>query len=144
MLLNDKIKPMKKTNIKIRFVIFNDLDINLDAISNAVGCKPTLSYHKQDKIRDNLYRKNNAWEYSTDYIETLYIDEILDTFTTILKPNISKLKGCILKYKLQTKFYLVINIINGQSPALVFSEDFIHLCSDLNATIDTDLYVYNS
>jgi len=74
----------EKTTALVRFVIFNDLDIDLEEISNIIGCKPTLAYHKNDIIRENLYRIDNAWEYSTGYIETLYIDNVLDELFEII------------------------------------------------------------
>ncbi len=132
---------MEKTEIKIEFILYHDLNINHQQITEVVGFGPTLMYNKGEQIRKGLYKKESAWIYSIGYIESLYVDDILEVLIQKIEPNILPLTKYIRENRLNSKFNIVLRIADNQPPSHFLSKKFIHFCSQLNAEIDTDIYL---
>jgi len=132
---------MDRTKIKIEFILYHDLNLDHQQITKIIGCDPTLMYNKGDQIRMGLNRKESAWIFSTDYIDSLYVDSILNTFIQILEPIELPLSEYIKEHDLNSKFDIILRIAGNQPPSHFLPKRFIHLCSQLNADIDTDIYL---
>ncbi|WP_421829161.1 DUF4279 domain-containing protein [Larkinella sp.] len=127
------------TKIKLVFSIFGDL-LNPLLFSELTGINPSSTWLKGDTIsnRINLFRKETCWTYS--YIETLYLEELLENFFQKFRPNLSKLSDYIKINNLETKVDIVVEIVNDEKPSLSFSNHFLDLVVKINGEIDIDLY----
>ncbi|MCE4564662.1 DUF4279 domain-containing protein [Maribellus sp. CM-23] len=132
---------MAETEIKIEFSIYHDSTLDHDEITKIMHFEPTLTYNNGDQVRENLVRKESAWIYSTEYIRSLYLDPILESIIQRIEPNIIPLSEYVRKYGLSSKFDIVLRIGNDQPPSYYLPKRFIHICSKLNADIDTDIYI---
>lgn len=132
---------MEITEIKVEFTIYHDLKLDHPEITRIIGWEPTSVWNKGDQIRKGLIRKESAWVYSTEYISSLHVDAILDLIIQKIEPNIFPLSEYIKEYGLNSKFDIVLRIAGNQPPSHCLHKRFIHLCSKLNADVDTDIYV---
>ncbi|MBA4411371.1 MAG: hypothetical protein C0397_18370 [Odoribacter sp.] len=132
---------MKKTEIKVEFTIYNDLILNHEEITKIIGCEPTVIWNNGDQIRKDLFRKESAWVYSTGYVDSLHVDSILDILIQMVEPIVIPLSEYIKEHDLNSKFDIVLRIAGNQPPSHCLPKRFIYLCSQLNADIDTDIYL---
>lgn len=59
-----------------------------------------------------------------------------------LQNKFSNINELTKVYSLDCKFFIVIKIENGETPALYLSKEFIKFASISEAEIDIDLYAY--
>jgi len=130
---------MEKTQIKVRFTIYDDLILNHQEITNIIGWEPTFICNKGELIRKDTYQKQSAWVYSTEYTNSLYVDTILNTFIQMLEPIVLPLSKYLKENGLKTIFAISLKISDNQPPSHLLPKRFIHLCSLLDADIDTDI-----
>lgn len=131
---------MKKSEIKVEFTIYDDLNLNHQEIANIIGFKPTFLWKEGDRIRKDLFRKESSLVYSTGYIKSFDVEIILNIIIQKLEPNIFSLSEYLLKNNLKSKFDIVLRISGDQIPSHFLSNKFINLCSQLNADIETDIF----
>jgi hypothetical protein len=139
------------TKIKLIVAIYGDL-LNPTEFSKVVDIQPTSYWFKDDVIRQihnpntgeitDLKRKETCWEYSYEYIDTLFFGDISDLFVKQFTPNINEISDYISKNNLETKIYVVVEIENNETPALFFESSFLNLTSKMKGEIDMDLYIY--
>lgn len=132
---------MEKTEIKVEFTIYHDLKLNHQEITEIIGCEPTIIWNTGDQIRKNLFRKESAWMYSSEYTKSLYLENLLDPLIQKLEPIVIPLSKYINEHNLNSKFDIVLKIEGNQPPSHFISKRFVHLCSLLDADIDTDIYL---
>ena len=132
---------MEKTEIKVEFTIYHDLMLNHQKITEIIGWEPTIIWSKGDQIRKDLYRKESAWIYSSEYKKSLYLENILDVLVQKLEPIVIPLSEYIKEHGLNSKFDIILRIADNQPPSHFIPKRFIHLCSQLNSDIDTDIYL---
>ncbi len=133
------------TQIKLIFVAFGDL-LNPNIFTKIARLSPTSIGYKADPIPDRklgLVRKETRWEYSFDFIETLLFDDIANLFIEHFSPNINEISKYINENNLETKLYLIVEIVDEETPALYFDRNFMHLITKMNGEIDIDLYNIN-
>ena len=132
---------MKYSDTYIEFVIFSDLQMNHNEITNILGVEPKKIANKGDTIRYDLYEKNSYWLYSTKHIDTLDVEEVIEIMLKIINPKIKELSNYLNINKLESKFYIVIHNYTDTFPNYFISRDFIKTCYFLNSEIDTDVYL---
>lgn len=132
---------MEKTCIKTEFMIFSD-DVNPIYITEKLGIRPTQSWAKGDDIKGkSLKRKDSLWLLSTDYQESLDINESLDSLVSVLKNKTRELKELKTIYPVDYTVEIVVKVRNKEAPAIYFEKGRIQFFSDIQAAIDIDLYV---
>lgn len=132
---------MIKSEIKVEFTIFHNSFLDHQEITKLIGIEPVISWNLGDEIRKNLFRKESAWIYSTGYIVSLDLKDILNSIIQILTPNIQALSEYIYSQNLESKFDIVFQISKDQIPSHFLSKEFINLSCKLNAVIETDIYL---
>lgn len=146
---------MEKYCTQIKIIVslygenFNPLDF-----SEYVKITPTDFWNKGDEIpqRKGLVRKGdiiplrkeNAWEYSTDFIKTLYFDEVSEIIIHKFREKTPEINNYIKQNELDVKIDIVVEIADNQTPALTFNRSFLALTSQLKAEMDIDIYLINS
>jgi len=131
-----------RTNIKIEFNICGDY-IDVDNVTEMMAIKPIISYLKGDPIKGKpLVRKDTLWAIETEYEEA---DDIDDVLPKVLKQIIGKtdvIKKIKELYDVNISFIFVINIEDGESPAMYLNIDLIKFAAEIDARIGFDVYVY--
>lgn len=131
------------TKIKLIFAIFGDL-LNPKLFTEITKLSPTSIGFKGDPIPNRklgLTRKETHWEYSFGYIETLFFDDIANLFVERFSPHIEDIAKYINENSLETKVYIVAEIVNDEKPAIYFDKKFMGLVVKMNGEIDIDLYI---
>jgi len=132
---------MINTEIQVKFIIHDELFLNHKEITRVIGSAPSITWNKGDQVRKDLSRNESSWIFSSGYIKTLYLEDVLDILIDKLEPNVLSLSAYLKKYSLESKFDIVLRIAGNQAPSHCLSQRFIHLCSLLNSDIDTDIYL---
>lgn len=85
---------MKGTRIKLELAVFGEL-LEPKQFSSLIGIESTSSWYEGDLIPNNkhsLRRKETAWDYTIDFIETLNIEDVTKKFN-----NLFPEKGVLIK-----------------------------------------------
>ena len=133
------------TRIKLIFVIFGDL-LNPDLLSMIAKLSPTSFGFKGDAIPDHkrgLTWKETRWEYSFDFVETLYFDDVANLFVKHFSPNHEDIVKYIEQNDLEAKVNIIVETVNDEIPSLPFDKNFMNLVLRMNGEIDVDLYYMN-
>lgn len=131
----------QETNVMIEFSVFGE-DFDPCVITEILKITPKLIWRKGDKIGErNLFRQENCWVFGTNYEVSLDIDEQLSSLLEVLQPCKRKLIQLKEELKIEYGLEVVINIVQGQTPAMYLGKDIIKFCNDIGVTIDVDLYV---
>lgn len=131
------------TKIKIVLSIFGE-NLDLETISFITKLKPSNSWKKGDKIlgrKKELFRQENCWELNYDFDDCLFLDEISDQIVSDFSNNLDSLSKYINDNKLESKIYIIPEIIDNETPALYFNKSFLNMISKINGEIDIDLYI---
>lgn len=133
------------TKIKLIFAIFGDL-LNPNLFTEIAKLPPTSFWFKGDSIHNrklDLTRKETCWEYSFDFVHTLYFDDVANLFIQHFGPYFENIVKYIEENDLETKLDIVVEIVNDEKPAISFDKDFMDLVVKMNGEIDIDLYYIN-
>jgi len=132
---------MDKTKVKVNFEIWGD-DFNVENASKILDIYPSKIRNKRDKSTySNVKIKKTSWSFSTDYQESLDINEQLKFITNILNNKKQELQKIKKSYNVNYQISIVIKIENNQSPAIYLESDIIRLADEIQAEFDIDLYV---
>ncbi len=135
---------MDKTQVMVEFRIIGD-DFNPEVFTSALSVEPTKSWNKGDEYinQSNLLsiKKNSSWGISSGRRDSLdmgkQIYEVLDKL--IGKEKI--LVNLKSKYNIDYTIDIVIEVENGQTPAVYLESKAIKFANDIGATFDFDMYV---
>jgi Domain of unknown function (DUF4279) len=136
---------LDKTQVKAYFTIYGD-DFPIDYVNESLGIEPTDSYYKGDIIARPLnqntpqFRKETAWQLSTDYQESYDVKEQMNQILIPLKNKAEVINQLKNKYKLKCDFSIVVIIENGETPGLHLDLEIIEFTNSIGAEFDIDLY----
>lgn len=116
-------------------------EFNPNVITEKLELEPTEQYMKGEKNKRNFERKETCWSISTDYIETLYISELIDELLYKLSSKKDILIHLKKEINLEFKFFIVINIENNIKPAIYLDKRIIEFANAIEAEFDFDLYI---
>jgi hypothetical protein len=133
------------TKIKLIFAIFGDL-LNPKLFTEIAKLSPTSFWFKGDTIPNRklgLTRKETCWEFSFDFVHTLYFHDVANLFIKHFSPYVEDIVKYIEENDLKTKVDVVFEIVNDEKPAISFDKNFMGLVIKMNGEIDIDLYYVN-
>ncbi|MFJ7887250.1 DUF4279 domain-containing protein [Lysinibacillus xylanilyticus] len=132
---------MNKTQVKIYFSLFGD-DFSIDDVTEKLEITPTDTYKKGDLIQNRsiFIRKETSWDLGTGYQFSLDVNDQLKQIIGMLQNKSSIINEIKEAYSLECKFFIVIKIEKGNTPALYLDKDIIKFASSIEAEIDVDLY----
>ncbi len=128
-----------KTEIKTS-ICFNDFPMHPDELSKELGVEATNIWVKGEKgKRTNKLRKNNGWKLQSELDKS----EDLEKHVMFLLNKIRPIKHNFLRFSINYEPILscVVYIYDGDRPPLNFSQEIIKELSEINASIDVDLYI---
>ncbi|CAH2213577.1 DUF4279 domain-containing protein [Tepidibacter aestuarii] len=134
---------MDKTNIKVDFRIVGD-NFEPSDITSKLSLTPTSAWKKGDKFtrrEKNLEKKYSCWRISTGYEESVDIVLQLNKIINILNDKKAILQDLKKVYSFDYRIDAVINIENGEAPALYIESEIIKFANDIGAELDFDLYI---
>jgi uncharacterized protein (UPF0333 family) len=140
---------LDKTQVKVFFSLYGD-EFPIDYVTESLGIEPTNFYKKGDIVlrphKHNVistktqFRKETAWELSTDYQESYDVKEQMDQILKPLKSKVAIINHLKTKYKLECDISIVIIMENGGTPGLHLDIKLIEFANSIKAEIDIDLY----
>lgn len=112
-------------------------------VSNTLRLNATNSWKKGDPLpdRENLFRQEGCWQFSTDYVESLDIADQFQLIQQVVNPRKDKLKTLITANGLWVRFDVVVKIIERTAPAMTLDREILKLADELGAIFEFDVYV---
>ena len=136
---------MDKTSLYayISFTGKDDVDdFPVEVVTETLDVKPTKILRMGERINDLRTRTFTSWQYESDTLETLDVDDVLLPILNVFREKTDSINRIKKELNLNIKVALVITIIDGFTPGLVIYPEFSKFASDINAVIDIDMYVY--
>lgn len=141
--MGKSIFEMNKTNVKVEFNIVGDT-FNPDIVTQRLEIVPTEVWIKGEQIKGkDLYRKHTLWSMSTEYEESLDINDQLKVVLSVLTPKTSDLVELRSTLGVEFRFCVVINIEDNEKPAMSLDTETIRFLNEISAEIEFDLYIYS-
>lgn len=140
------------TQIKLIFVVFGDV-FNPEKFTKQVGILPSNTWVKGDEITTNSkfrrdgqspQRKESAWEYSIDFIETLDFNDVAIQFEKTFGDKKGDIRNFIQENNLESSVNVVVEIAEGNVPSLNVSKNMICVLGEIGSELDFDIYVLES
>jgi hypothetical protein len=133
---------LDKTQVLVYFSLYGD-EFTLDDVTEKLEVTPTETYKKGDLIPNRStvrYRKETNWEIGTGYQDSLNVNYQLQQIVGKLNNKTSTINKIKKAYSLECKFFIVIKIENGNTPALYMDKGIIKFATSIEAELDIDLY----
>ena len=133
---------MERTKVKVCFSIFGDT-FPLDYVTEKLGITPSDTYRKGDIIPNRSttqFRKETSWDLDTGYQESLDVNEQLQQIITQLRNKVSIISEIKKTYSVECKFFIIVIMEEGHTPAFYLDKDVINFASSIEAEFDIDLY----
>ncbi|HBU84372.1 MAG TPA: DUF4279 domain-containing protein [Paenibacillus sp.] len=139
-LILKEVKPLKdKTEVMAYFSLLGD-EFDPNYVTSILKIEPTNTAYKGDIINKKHRIKETSWTLGTDYEESLDINHQLTKVVDLLRNKVKEINSIRNENRLSTKFFIVIRIEEGKTPALYLNSDFIEFVNMIHAEIDVDLY----
>lgn len=136
---------MDCTKVMVDFSAVGDT-FPLHIVSKELSIQPTEAYEKGNSVpkrSEHVTRKETCWSISTGYQESLCVEDQLNQILDILQNKTAKLIELKEKYNLFYKFFIVIQVENGQFPALHLDGGIIEFSNVIKAELDFDMYYFS-
>ena len=135
---------MEQTSFYTYMKLAGDDDFSLDEVTKRLAIEPTDVWHVGDKIRPNspLERFYTCWKYKVGPVQSLDIDDVLNPLYDQFHSKVDTINALKEQYNLSVRIVVVIEIENGNKPALTIAPAFSHFASRIGAHIEVDLYAY--
>jgi hypothetical protein len=131
-----------KTQVMVYFSLFGD-EFPINKVTERLGITPTETYKRGDLIPNRSfahYRKETSWDLGTVYTVSLDVNDQLQQILDKLQDKSSIINEIKENYSIECKFFIVIRIEKGNTPALYLKKDIIKFASSIEAEFDVDLY----
>jgi hypothetical protein len=115
----------------------------IDEVTEKLKVTPTETYKKGNLIPNRStvrYRKETSWDLGTGYQDSLDVNDQLQQIVGKLQHKSSTINEIKQAYSLECKFFIVIKIDKGNSPALYMDKEIIKFASSIEAEFEVDLY----
>ncbi|MDR6723629.1 hypothetical protein J2W91_002091 [Paenibacillus amylolyticus] len=130
---------MNKTQVKAYYSLFGD-HFDPTEVTSKLEITPTSITRKREIINAKHSHPETSWTLSTEYEESLDVNEQLNKVMNVLKDKVDEINTIQIQNQLKSKFFIVIVMENGYTPALYFDSYLIKFADSIHAEIDIDLY----
>lgn len=115
--------------------------MNFGEITLLLDVKPTTTRSKDTfPIKEFA---NDYWNFDTEYENSLDINDQLAKITNVFLDKGEVLNGICDKFNAKCGFVIVVNVENGEFPAMYFNTNFIQFAASINAEVGFDPYFYS-
>ena len=135
---------MEQTTLYVYIKFIGNDDFPLHAVTESLDVQPTKTWKVGEKVYADkpLERYYTCWIYETEKLETLVVEEVLDSLYELFSSKVDTINQLKEQLDLEVQIELVIEMENGRTPGLVISPEFSRFASSINALIDIDMYVH--
>ncbi len=125
------------------FIIYGE-NFSPKELTNQTNIIPSDFGIKGEKTNSGAILKETFWKYQLEKTDALEgIENSLIILSEAIYNKVDIIKDFISKYKLKSKFFIVIESHDNEDNGVMLSIDFINLLHSLNATIEIDIYPQN-
>lgn len=122
------------------FIVFGE-EFSPIELTNQINITPSDFGVKGEKRKSGAVLKESFWKYQLSKTDALEgIDKSLINLLEVFNDKVNLLKDFILKNKLESKCFVVIESQNGESNGVDLPPDFIEFLHKLSASVEIDVY----
>ncbi|MCT6926187.1 DUF4279 domain-containing protein [Metasolibacillus sp.] len=135
---------MEQTSFYTYIKLAGNDDFPLNEVTARLQIEPTEAWRVGDKVRPNspLERFYTCWLYKIGPVKSLDVDDVLVPLYERFHSKVDSINALKEQYDLSVRIVVVIEIENGEKPALTIAPTFSQFASSMGAEIDIDLYAY--
>jgi len=130
---------MDKTNVQANFTIIANVLDHIE-VSSVLGIEPSYIRHSNEVLNNGRLFGHDEWGIGTEYEESLDINDQLKKITDAVYDKTAIVNEVCEKFHAKCHFLIVVNVENGEFPAMYFESDFIKFATSINAEIGFDPY----
>ena len=136
---------MEQTSFYTYIKLAGSDDFPLDEVTKRLQIEPTGAWRVGEKVRPNspLERLYTCWKYKIGPVQSLDVDDVLVPLYEQFHSKADVINALKEQYDLSVRIVVVIEIENGEKPALTIAPTFSQFASSVGAEIDIDLYAYS-
>ncbi len=123
--------------VSVHFMVSGNIP-TFDELTDIVGLFPTTTKNKEDFAHREY--ATDIWEYETDYMKTLKIDEPIVELQSIIYPQKNAIKAYCDRTNTKISFHIVVQSADNNLPEMTLSKEFIQFAALFDADIDFDIY----
>jgi Domain of unknown function (DUF4279) len=130
----------KVPRMKVSVRISGDFDVL--EFSRSIPITPTTTWQEGDTMPHSSLRKygNSHWEYSTDYRNSWYLEDVILELLGHFVPIRDELSRAIEKVNATAFLNAEIWLYDPGSPSIVFDKNLLSLIRSLSLEINISLY----
>lgn len=134
---------MNKTTVKAEFSIYGD-DFNPDEITELLGISP-MEVNLKGTINGTRKKPSTEtnWSIFTKKEESYDVKEQTDKILTIFKDKACILKKIKERHGVSFMFSLLIEVENGEKPAIYWTPETNYFLGTIGAESSIDIYIYS-
>jgi hypothetical protein len=122
------------------FIIYGE-KFSPKELTNQTNIIPTNFGIKGEKTNTGVILKETFWKYQLEKTDALEgIENSLMILSETIYNKVNIIKDFISKYKLKSKFFIIIEFQNKENNGVILTLDFINLLNMLNSSIAIDVY----
>lgn len=135
---------MEQTSFYTYIKLAGNDDFPLEEVTARLQIEPTDAWRIGDKARTKnpLGRLYTCWKYKVGPVQSLNVEEVLKPLYEQFHSKVDVINVLKKQYDLSVAIVVVIEIENGENPALTISPAMSQFASSIGAEIDIDLYAY--
>lgn len=136
---------MEQTSFYTYIKLAGNDDFPLDEVTKRLQIEPTDVWRVGDKVRPDspLERFYTCWKYKIGPVQSLDVDDVLEPLYDQFHSKVDIINALKAQYDLSVRIVVVIEIENGNKPALTMAPTFSQFASSIGADIEVDLYAYS-
>ncbi|GAA0332868.1 DUF4279 domain-containing protein [Morganella psychrotolerans] len=134
---------MNKTTVKAEFSIYGD-DFNPDEITELLGISP-MEVNLKGTINGTRKRPSTEtnWSIYTRKEESYDVKEQTRKIISILNDKVIILNEIKKKYNISFMLSLLIEVENGEKPAIYWTPETNYFLGSIGAESSVDIYIYS-
>lgn len=140
----------RTTQMRIEISVFGDALVSGE-FSEVIGVTATSTGAKGAEIppldtpaiisQEKWFHKDTFWEFSSEQVETLFLDEISDSFLdSFATEKLFSAKNYIEEKQLETRIIVIVKIKGETTPSIYFNKRLLDFANLIGAEISVDLY----
>lgn len=135
---------MEQTSFYTYIKLVGNDDFPLEEVTARLQIDPTDAWRIGDKAstKNPLGRLYTCWQYKVGPMQSFNVDDVLKPLYEQFHSKGDVINALKEQYDLAVGIVVVIEIENGEKPALTISPAMSQFASSIGAEIDIDLYAY--
>ncbi|MBP3953100.1 DUF4279 domain-containing protein [Bacillus suaedae] len=139
---------MNKTSLYSYILFSGNDDFPLEVVTERLGVNPTKTCKVGERVVPNhpinhSVHLNTGWYFEIETKESLDAEDVLRPLLEVFETKTDAINHLKEELNLNVQLELVIQMYNGDTPAVVVYPEFSKFAASIDAFLDVEMYVYS-